>query len=114
MKKKITIINLSLMLSILFAILLQSVHSYECILHQETSFAKHSDDKSTKIQVLDHDHEKCFVCQFTLSNFIPTEFTNFTSFITFNSYSNVSFPHSQTAEIFSGSIFTHRGPPSIC
>lgn len=114
MKKKFAIINLSLMLTVLFSILFQSFHSYEHFAHDETTFVHSNDDKSTKVQALDHDHEKCFVCEFTLSNFIPTEFTSFTVLLAFKAYSEVNFPASQTAVTFSGSLFAHRGPPSFC
>lgn len=114
MKKKFAIINLSLMLTVLFSILFQSVHSYEHILHHETTFVHSDDDKSTRVQALDHYHEKCFVCEFTLSNFIPTEFTSFTALPASKTYSEVNFPASQTATTFSGSLLAYRGPPSIC
>ena len=114
MKKKFAIINLSLMLTVLFSILFQSVHSYEHFAHDETISHGHSEDGKTKFQAHDHDHEKCFVCEFNLSNFIPTEFTSFTVLLAFKAYSEVNFPASQTAVTFSGSLFAHRGPPSIC
>lgn len=113
MKKKFVIINLSLMLTVLFSILFQSVHSYEHFAHHETTFVNHADGK-TKIQALDHDHEKCFVCEFTLSSFIPTKFTTFNAQLDFQAYAKVNFVTSQTPETFSGSLFSHRGPPSIC
>lgn len=115
MKKKFAIINLSLMLAVLFSILFQSVHSYEHFLGQETTFVNHSDnDGTTKIQTLDHNHEKCFVCEFTLSSFIATEFTSFKSQLTFEAFTQTNFPATETPDAFSGSLFSHRGPPSNC
>ena len=102
------------MLTVLFSILFQSVHSYEHILHQETEFVNHSDDGFDKIQTLDHDHEKCFVCEFTLSNFIATEFTTFQPRLTYRAFAHFSFPATQVPSVFSGSLFSHRGPPSNC
>ncbi len=102
------------MLTVLFSILFQSVHSYEHILHHETAFVHSDNDRSTKIQALDHNHEKCFVCEFTLSNFIATEFTTFQPQISYRVFAQINFPKSETPEFFSGSLSSHRGPPSIC
>jgi len=103
------------MLTVLFSILFQSVHSYEHFLHQETNFVNHSDeDGTTKIQTLDHNHEKCFVCEFTLSSFIATEFSSFRSQVTFEAFAQTNFTTTETPEVFSGSLFSHRGPPSNC
>jgi len=103
------------MLTVLFSILFQSVHSYEHFLSQETTFVNPSDDEgTTKIQTLDHNHEKCFVCEFTLSSFIPTEFTSFKSQLTFKAFAQTNFTTTETPEAFSGSLFSHRGPPSFC
>lgn len=102
------------MLTVLFSILFQSVHSYEHFLDQETSFVNNSDDGSSKIQTLDHNHEKCFVCEFTLSNFIATEFATFKPQFTAEAFAKVNFYKTETPETFSGSLFSHRGPPSNC
>ena len=114
MKKKFAILNLSLMLTVLFSILFQSVHSYEHFLDQETAFVNHSDDGSTKIQTLDHNHEKCFVCEFTLSSFIAADFTTFKSQNYAQAFAKAIFTTTETPESFSGSLFSHRGPPSTC
>lgn len=115
MKKKFVLINLSLMLTVLFSILFQSVHSYEHFLDQETAFVGNSnDDGSTKIQTLDHNHEKCFVCEFTLSNFIATEFTTFLPKISYRAFAQVSFPATEVPTFFSGTLLSLRGPPSNC
>lgn len=114
MKKKFAIINLSLMLTVLFSILFQSVHSYEHFAHHETVSIGHSDDGKAKVQAHDHDHEKCFVCEFTLSSFIATEFTTFQPQISLRVASQINYPKLETPEFFSGSYSSHRGPPSIC
>jgi len=103
------------MLTVLFSILFQSVHSYEHFLGQKTTFANDSDDNGKdRIQTLDHNHEKCFVCEFTLSSFIATEFTSFKSQLTFEAFAQTNFTTTETPEAFSGSLFSHRGPPSNC
>jgi len=102
------------MLTVLFSILFQSVHSYEHFAHHETTFANHAEDGKTKIQALDHDHEKCFVCEFTLSSFIAAEFATFRPQFTAETFAQISFSTTETPEAFSGSLFSHRGPPSNC
>lgn len=114
MKKKFAIINLSLMIAVLFSILFQSVHSYEHFLDGNVATVSQSDDDgSTKIQTLDHNHEKCFVCEFTLSSFIATETFTFNLQVPFKAVA-YNFPAAETAEFFAGSLFSHRGPPSSC
>lgn len=103
------------MLTVLFSILFQSVHSYEHFLDQETVFVSNSNDYgSTKIQTLDHNHEKCFVCEFTLSSFIATEFATFKPQYISEAFAQITFSATETPEAFSGSLFSHRGPPSNC
>lgn len=102
------------MLVVLFSILFQSLHSYEHFLDQETEFVTNSDDGSTKIQTLDHNHEKCFVCEFTLSSFIAAEFATFQPKFTPEAFAQVNFTTAAGPDFFSGSLFSHRGPPSNC
>lgn len=114
MKKKFAIINLSLMIAVLFSILFQSIHSYEHFLSGNATAISHSDDDGhAKIHTLDHDHEKCFVCEFTLSSFIATEIFTFDLRIPFKAVA-YNYPATETAEFFAGSLFSHRGPPSNC
>ncbi|MBL7866808.1 MAG: hypothetical protein JNM71_02190 [Flavobacterium lindanitolerans] len=114
MKKKFAIINLSLMIAVLFSILFQSVHSYEHFLSGKVATVSQSDDNGhTKIQTLDHDHEKCFVCEFTLSSFIATEAYTFDLFVPFKAVA-YNFASVESSEFFAGSLYSHRGPPSNC
>lgn len=102
------------MIAVLFSILFQSVHSYEHFLDGNAATVSQSaDDGSTKIQTLDHNHEKCFVCEFTLSSFIATEFFTFDVQVPFKAVA-YNFASVESSEFFSGSLFSHRGPPSNC
>ena len=102
------------MLTVLFSLLFQSVHSYEHFLEQEITFENHSDDFNSKIHTLNHNHENCFVCEFTLSNFIVTEFTTFSSNHICEDVTQKTTTKIIAPEVFSGSLFSHRGPPTIC
>ncbi|MDR6968653.1 hypothetical protein J2X31_002679 [Flavobacterium arsenatis] len=113
MKKKFAILNLSLMITVLFAILFQSLHSYEHILEEKATFT-HLDSSKKDVHANNHNHEKCFVCEFTFSNFIGTEFTSFQFKTSFEAIA-YSFFYTETPSVFSGSQATLRGPPaSIC
>ena len=113
MKKKFAIINLSLMFSVLFAILFQSLHSYEHFLGEALTINQ-NDSHDYDLHQNDHNHEQCFVCEFTFSSFLVSENA---SFIFFSEFVNVpyQFPFSVNPTVFSGSSFSLRGPPSsIC
>jgi len=101
------------MLAVLFSILYQSVHSYEHFADHENIFSISSDDDgAAKVQMLDHDHQKCFVCDFALGSFIAVEFTAFNSYTFTRAFAYVAFHATEIPQVFSGSLFAHRGPPS--
>lgn len=101
------------MLSVLFAILFQSVHSYEHFLGAEIALHQ-VDSQDQDLHQNGHNHQKCFVCEFTFNNFVATEFTSF-SFS--NSFEVIAynFFYSENPFLFVGSPTSLRGPPvSIC
>jgi hypothetical protein len=101
------------MFTVLFAILFQTLHSYEHFLGEAITIHK-VDSKKLDLHQNDHNHEKCFVCEFTFSSFLASEKPSFT-FI--SEFVNVPyhFPITVNPTVFSGSIFQLRGPPSsIC
>lgn len=101
------------MFSVLFAILFQSMHSYEHFLGE--GIAVHQlDSHDQDLHQNDHNHEKCFVCEFTFNNFIGTEFTAF-SFN--NSFELIvyNFFYSEKPFLYKSNLVSLRGPPvSIC
>lgn len=99
------------MLSVLFAILFQSLHSYEHFLGEE--LAVHQlDSKKLDLHQNDHNHEQCFVCEFTFSSFLASEKPSFTFL---SEFVNVpyQFPFSVNPAVYSGSSFSLRGPPTF-
>lgn len=97
------------MIAVLFAILFQSLHSYEHILEENETYTK-LDSSKKDVHANDHNHGKCFVCEFTFSNFIGAEFTSFQFKTSFQAIA-YSFFYTETPSVFSGSQATLRGPP---
>ena len=113
MKKKFAILNLSLMFSVLFAILFQSLHSYEHF-SDDTLAIKQLDSHHQDLHQNDHNHQKCFVCEFTFSSFLASENTSFQFKQTFEAIT-YSFFYNETPSFFLGNHPPLRGPPySIC
>lgn len=101
------------MFTVLFAILFQTLHSYEHFLGEEISFHQH-DSNQKDLHQNDHNHEKCFVCEFTFSSFLANEKPSFTFLSAFVKVP-YQFPFSVNPTVYSGSSFSLRGPPScIC
>lgn len=97
------------MFSVLFAILFQSLHSYEHFLGDEITIVQ-QDSRQHDLHHNDHNHEKCFVCEFTFSSFLNGENSTFTLFFEFVKVP-YQFPTPEIAAFFSGSSFSLRGPP---
>jgi hypothetical protein len=111
MKKKLVLLNLSLMLTVLFAILFQSVHSYEHFL-ADGAVAHQLDSQNQDLHQNDHNHQKCFVCEFTFNSFVGVEITSFTFKTSFERITYTFF-YSEKPSFFSGSRSSLRGPPQI-
>ena len=115
MKKKIIFINFSVSLMVLFAMLFQTVHSYEHIYRQITE--KHCDHSNSlnKYQIT-HSHSvdaNCSICHFTFSTFIPTDFYPY-SFTKVIHATILEFIYSKiNSTFFKGSLFALRAPPSL-
>ncbi|MBF2707461.1 hypothetical protein [Flavobacterium soyangense] len=114
MKKKVAILNSLLMFAVLFAILLQNVHSYE---HLSKQFSEkkcyHKYNSSREITHQHHNFDSCFVCNFTLSSFVSADVSHF-EIKKINCFSGYSFFKSRPiTQFFKGSLFALRAPPSF-
>ncbi|WP_173964227.1 hypothetical protein [Flavobacterium collinsii] len=115
MKKKIVLINLFMSVTVLFAMLFQTLHSYEHVYKQLTS--KHCDHTYIDGQKqITHSHTadtNCQICHFTFSTFIPETFQSY-SFLKVSIETCCAFFYVKTAAVFfKGSLFALRAPPSI-
>lgn len=111
MKKRFVIINALMSVVILFAILFQSVHSYDHLVKELTEKkCLHKHFSSTEI-THSHKFEKCFICDFGFSNFINIDVLSFKHYI-INGLFGYSFNYSkQITNYFKGSLFALRAPP---
>jgi len=114
-KKKILIINLLMSLTVLFAMLFQTIHSYEHIYKQLTEKPCDHNYASHKKQFT-HSHtveNNCPVCHFAFSNFITSLFDTF-SFHKINIPAlTVFFYNKGVSTFFKGSLFALRAPPTL-
>ena len=113
MKKKQLLISLSLAVTVLFSILLQSVHAYDHFVKQFSQTECHHKYNRSNAEI-SHSHHQgfddCKVCHFTFGSYISAvgfAYKLKTNFATFP-----YFPETGDAIIlFSGSLYSHRGPP---
>lgn len=115
MIKKSVLISLFFGLAVLFAIVLQSAHTFNHLEQELTT--KECHHKYAKNQTeLTHSHhnlDHCFVCEFTFSTSIKSDFY---TFIFKKVEIPVSYSYFYSKEItqsFRGSLFALRAPPSF-
>ena len=112
MKRNKLIVSLSMVFTVLFSILFQSFHTYEHLSKQLTE--KHCDHKynvsGTEITHQHHNIDHCFVCHFAISSYLnPTQF----SYKLRVASSEIPYFYIANENVisFSGSLYSHRGPP---
>lgn len=115
MKKKFAILNFTMGFVVLFAILFQSIHSFEHLAKQFSEKTCHHKYVKHKYELnhSHHDGEKCFVCEFTFSNYFPAEIQ---SFVFAKTVVSTQYSVSYSKEItqyFKGSLFALRAPPGF-
>lgn len=104
---------MSLVMTVLFSILFQSLHTYEHFVKQFADKECHHKKNNSGEPEITHQHhsqDDCKVCHFSFGSYITPKV------IAYNLHSNfkqVAYFHG-TQEgifIFSGSMYSHRGPP---
>ena len=112
MKKNKPILTLSLVVTVLFSMLFQSLHTYEHVAKQLSQKQCHHKYNVTGTEIT-HQHHKldyCYVCEFALGSYItPKDCSK-------QLYSGIEeIPYfltvSETVISFSGSLYSLRGPP---
>lgn len=113
MKRKLQLLNFGMGLIVLFAILFQSVHSFEHLAKQLSEKQCHHKYHSHKTEInhSHHNFDKCFVCEFAFSSYISL---NKTASFKENKEIVSKYTFEYSKEIFSsfkGSLFSLRAPP---
>jgi hypothetical protein len=112
MKKKFEIINALMSVVILFAILFQSVHSYEHLVkHLSEKKCLHKRVSSQEITHQHHNSNHCFVCEFGFSTFITSAVFCFKYQKQATSFGYTFLYSKQISNYFKGSLFALRAPP---
>ena len=115
MKKKVIIINFLMSLMVLYAMLFQTVHSYEHLLTQLTEkHCKHHTSANQK--EITHSHSvdtKCHICHFSFSTFIPNSFQSLSFEKVQIETSEVFLYTKSVSTFFKGSLFALRAPPAL-
>ncbi|WP_202110846.1 hypothetical protein [Flavobacterium hydrocarbonoxydans] len=115
MKKKIIFLNFSVSLMVLFAMLFQTVHSYEHIYKQITE--NHCDHSNSKLKnQITHSHSaesNCAICHFAFSPFTPTDFYSYSFTKVIHATPCVFYFTKVKTAFFKGSLFALRAPPVL-
>lgn len=112
--KKYALVNVGLMLSVLFTMLVQSLHSFEH-LHQvfDEKECHHKYTGNTELSHQHHPFDHCNVCEFTLGAFVAS------SHFAYNTLEKQALPlysyhySNDIISFFKGSFFVLRGPPML-
>lgn len=108
MKKKFAILNFILMLSVLFAVSYQSLHTFSHHKHEEIKSV--SSEKTYTQNLLEKEH--CPVCEFKFASFLSPEVFTFSFY---PPYFEIPYQFSvkENFNSFYESLFSPRGPPFI-
>jgi hypothetical protein len=112
MKRKQLILNLSLVVAVLFSIVFQSIDS---ISHIQEEFSKrechHTYNSKSELTHQHHNFDHCTVCQFGFSSFITPIKYSYTFYVGDYKIPYLS-ANTESVYSFSGSLYSHRGPPN--
>lgn len=113
MKKKKILISLTFMIAVLFSMLFQSFHSYEHFEKELSQKQCHHKYNITNAEITHqhHNFDHCLVCEFTFLSFISPEKALFQLY-TDHQEIPYFFTAKETVSPFSGSLYSHRGPPT--
>jgi len=111
-KKKLAILNVILMLSVLFAVSYQSLHAFSHHNEMISNSSEHRDSPHSKFKKVISEKEDCPICDFKFTSFLSPEIFTYTLFSPFK-ISPYSFSIKEATSFFCGSLFAHRGPPVL-
>jgi len=102
-------------LTVLLAIVLQSAHSFNHLEKELSAKECHHKYAKNKIEFTHshHNNDHCFVCEFTFSSSIKSDFFTFTFKKIEIPVSYSYFYSKEITQSFRGSLFALRAPPSF-
>jgi PP-loop superfamily ATP-utilizing enzyme len=114
MKKKLSIVNLVLMIAVLFSILGQSIHSYEHIVKQfSEKKCEHKYTSASEITHQHHTYDSCYLCSLAVSSFVSSDVKSSRLYeLAVNTTNSVAISKEIT-QFFKGSLFALRAPPLV-
>jgi hypothetical protein len=115
MRKKQLVISISLVMTVLFSILFQSLHTYAHFVKQFAEKECHHKKNNYGEPEITHQHhtvDDCKVCHFTFGSYITPKVITYKLILNYK-----QLPYFDGAPegniLFSGSMYAHRGPPSF-
>lgn len=114
MKKKQLIISLSLAVTVLFSILVQSLHTYEHFVKQFAEAECHHKYSYGEPEITHqhHNFDDCKVCHFTFGSYITPQVFSYSLHSNYEQ-TPYFFEKGKTFISFPGSLYSLRGPPSF-
>ncbi len=115
MKRRFALFNLTLMAVVLLTTAYQSFHAFSHV--AQSQGCEHTHNKQEKhIKHFgshhDHDNDKCHICDFHFDFFVaPQQFCLRLDFPFYET--EYRFSSKEATPSFTGSLFSHRGPPSV-
>ncbi|WP_152640763.1 hypothetical protein [Flavobacterium sp. 316] len=111
MKKKIVIVNFILMLSVLFAVSYQSLHTFSHHSHKEIKSISSEESKGVFAKIIS-DKESCPVCDFKFASFLSPEIFTYSLFPPVLEIPYL-YSNNNNITILNRNSFYLRGPPTL-
>lgn len=112
MKKKLQLINLGLMLTVLFAVCYQSLHAFSHSIKQESEHYHTHSESSKNLVYKISEKEGCPVCDFKFVAFLSPSTFHFTFNPPFHTIP-YQFKNNEISAEFKGNASYLRGPPFL-
>jgi len=115
MQNKKLIVSLSLVMTVLFSILFQSLHTYEHFSKQFAEKECHHKKNNYGEPEITHQHhsvDDCKVCHFSFGSYLAPKVIAYKLLTNFNQ-APYFYKTAKGILSFSGSLYAHRGPPTV-
>lgn len=106
--------NLIALFALIFSVAFQSAHGMEHLFEELTTpqCVHQKTDSKHEITHEHHKEENCPVCHFSFSSSLVSDVFQMAFQVPVFEYSDAFSNHEDASFFFSGSLFSHRGPPA--